>query len=90
MNEQRDQQNGAPQISKGRTRGRQTAHVRRSDFKLTHAGEVFEGGGGYVVVMKGKKWAKGWSLFTGQSGSADLRAFSRAMPLDRGSEIFRV
>ena len=55
MNEQRDQQNGAPQISKGRTRGRQTAHVRRSDFRLTRAGKVFEGVGAYVIEVKGEK-----------------------------------
>jgi hypothetical protein len=54
--------NGTPQISKGRTltRDRQTAHVRRSDFRLARAGKVFEGVGVYVVAMKGKKWAKSW------------------------------
>jgi hypothetical protein len=42
-------------FQKGRTRDRQTAHVRRSAFSVTREGEVFEGVGGYVVVGKGKK-----------------------------------
>jgi hypothetical protein len=49
--------NGTPQIFKkaARVRDRQTAHVRRSAFRLTRAGKVFEGVGAYVIEVKGEK-----------------------------------
>jgi len=43
------------QKGRTRTRDRQTAHVRRSAFRLTRARKGFEGVGGYVVAMKRKK-----------------------------------
>ena len=48
--------NGTPEFQKGsRTGDRETAHLGRSNFRLTREGRVFEVGGGYVVVMEGGK-----------------------------------
>jgi hypothetical protein len=58
------------QKGRTRTRDRQTAHVRRSDFRLARAGKVFEGAGGYVVVkMKERPIARkmGEGLVTASS-----------------------
>jgi hypothetical protein len=46
---------------------RQTAHFGRSAFRLTREGKVFEAGGAYDVVMKRRKWMKGWLLASGVS-----------------------
>ena len=47
-------------FQKGRTRagGRQTAHVALSNLRVTRGGKVFGGLGAYVLVLKGRKWAK--------------------------------
>ena len=76
--EQRCRQMALLRYQKGRTRtrDRQTAQLGRSAFRLTREGEVFDGGRGYVVVTKGRKWAKGWSL-AGQFGKCTGRSSGR-------------